>query len=238
MNDERRDPETVIVETWRANASGVAAQATVLPDGCRDVICRYREGRAPEWFVSPLYDSATQVPMIADAEMFGFRLRPGASIGAEMLGELGVRHPDEFDVARVLEPHVCVERNVARILSRLSEPRSSTRAVAGQVGTTPRTLQRHVLAATGRTPAYWAQLARVRRAARMLCGRQDFADVALAAGFSDQSHLNRAFRRWLGVTPKAFLADDALTQMIQRPGYDGGCTGEQISTKNPLRSVT
>jgi AraC family transcriptional regulator len=47
---------------------------------------------------------------------------------------------------------------------------------------------------------------RVERAKELLLqGRMAIADIALACGFSHQSHLNRHFKRLTGVTPKTLL---------------------------------
>lgn len=51
--------------------------------------------------------------------------------------------------------------------------------------------------------AYLTQL-RVRRAKELLRTGLPIVEVALACGFSDQSHLTRVFRRWVGVTPAGF----------------------------------
>ena len=58
---------------------------------------------------------------------------------------------------------------------------------------------------TGVTPHYYLLQKRVERAQTMLV-RTDFtlSDIALASGFSDQSHLTRHFRRMLGTTPREF----------------------------------
>lgn len=69
------------------------------------------------------------------------------------------------------------------------------RSFAREVGTTPH--------------AYLLQL-RVRHARRWLAKGNSLADTAILSGFSDQSHLTRAFVRQMGVTParyqKAILA--------------------------------
>lgn len=59
---------------------------------------------------------------------------------------------------------------------------------------------------TGLTPHQYVIRHRVERARQLLVeGQFSIADVALQVGFAHQSHLNRHFKRWLGVTPKAFL---------------------------------
>ncbi|WP_439341802.1 helix-turn-helix transcriptional regulator [Vacuolonema iberomarrocanum] len=59
---------------------------------------------------------------------------------------------------------------------------------------------------TGLTPHQYVIQQRVERAKRLLHeGHSTLADVALAVGFAHQSHLNLHFKRWVGVTPKAFI---------------------------------
>lgn len=59
-------------------------------------------------------------------------------------------------------------------------------------------------AATGLPPHQWQMRARIERA-KALLAEAPIAEAAVAAGFSDQSHLTRVFRRHLGVTPAAWL---------------------------------
>ncbi len=59
---------------------------------------------------------------------------------------------------------------------------------------------------TGATPHAYLVQRRVRLARRLLAAGQAPAEAALRAGFADQSHLTRAFRRQLGVTPARYRA--------------------------------
>jgi len=57
----------------------------------------------------------------------------------------------------------------------------------------------------GCSPSEFRRRQRVRRAADGLAGsRASIASVALSAGFSDQSHLTREFRREAGFSPRRF----------------------------------
>jgi AraC family transcriptional regulator len=59
---------------------------------------------------------------------------------------------------------------------------------------------------TGLTPHQYVIQRRVDRAKQLLLeGKLAIADIALQVGFAHQSHLNRHFKRWVGVTPKVFL---------------------------------
>lgn len=58
---------------------------------------------------------------------------------------------------------------------------------------------------TGLTPHQYVIRQRVERAKLLLKdGRMGIAEVAIACGFTHQSHLNRHFKRLTGVTPKNF----------------------------------
>lgn len=59
---------------------------------------------------------------------------------------------------------------------------------------------------TGLTPHRYVIQQRVERAKQLLIeGKLAIADIALQVGFAHQSHLNRHFKRWVGVTPRVFL---------------------------------
>jgi AraC-like DNA-binding protein len=77
--------------------------------------------------------------------------------------------------------------------------------LAGIAGLSVFHFAREFKQSTGVTPHEYLVQRRVKRAQNMLA-RTDFSlsDVALASGFSDQSHLTRHFRRMLGTTPREF----------------------------------
>jgi AraC family transcriptional regulator len=59
----------------------------------------------------------------------------------------------------------------------------------------------------GRTVATYVRQLRVELACReLLASEAPIADIALAAGFSDQSHFGRRFKQAIGVTPAAYRA--------------------------------
>ena len=57
---------------------------------------------------------------------------------------------------------------------------------------------------TGLSPHAFQLASRVRLARRLLERGEPIAEAALAAGFTDQSHLHRHFRRTLGFTPAQY----------------------------------
>lgn len=76
--------------------------------------------------------------------------------------------------------------------------------LAGVACLSPFHLARAFAAAVGLPPHAYLVQARVRRARNLLAAGSTPADAAAAAGFADQSHLTRAFRAQVGVTPARF----------------------------------
>lgn len=55
-------------------------------------------------------------------------------------------------------------------------------------------------------PKEYGRIARFQRALRMMqLGASDYADIAYANGYSDQSHFIREFRHFSGMTPKRLV---------------------------------
>lgn len=75
---------------------------------------------------------------------------------------------------------------------------------AEELGTHPSHLVRVFSQTYGMAPHQYLVSRRVDAARRMLLGGCSPAEAAVAAGFHDQAHLTRHFRRLLGTTPAAF----------------------------------
>jgi AraC family transcriptional regulator len=81
----------------------------------------------------------------------------------------------------------------------------SLREVAAAAGVHPVTLARGFRKAYGCSVGAYLRLVRVTRAAQHLAGSDaPLAEIALAAGFADQSHFSNMFRRQTGLSPSAF----------------------------------
>ena len=95
---------------------------------------------------------------------------------------------------------------VAYALARLRATRGSARVetIAAEVGWSRRHLAARFREAVGLPPKAFGRLLRVEDAARRVRAGQALAEVAYAAGYSDQSHFNRDFRELVGCTPTEF----------------------------------
>ena len=77
-------------------------------------------------------------------------------------------------------------------------------ALAGLAGCSPCRLNRTFCAAVGMPPHEYQSMLRVREAKRLIREGASLAEAALGAGFSDQSHMTRRFRQFMGMTPGTF----------------------------------
>ena len=76
--------------------------------------------------------------------------------------------------------------------------------IAQAAGLPPFRLFRAFARAAGMSPHGYQRQARVRYAAALIRLGRLLCDAALAAGFADQAHMTRSFRRTMGVTPGAY----------------------------------
>lgn len=110
-------------------------------------------------------------------------------------------------------------REVEHILHRRFSERLTVRSIATEVGVHPVHLARAFRVARGTTIA-GSLLARRIEEARRLLERSSLplVEVALEAGFADQSHFTKSFRRVVGVTPMRYRINGALASAGERTG--------------------
>jgi AraC-like DNA-binding protein len=112
-------------------------------------------------------------------------------------------------------------RRIAAAVERLEPPAShSIRSLAAQLGTSVRTLERQMTEDVGLTPKELHRVLRFRRAFQLLdrAPARSWARVATCAGYYDQAHLIREFRRFAGASPSEFFrADPELARAFGAP---------------------
>lgn len=197
-----------------------ATTHTVLPDGCRDLILKLRPGRAPQWWVTALDDRSRAARSAAGERLWGYRLHPGATLdAAALLQTIRDNPPDGVQsLLALVDSLVRVDGRTTEALQSLSAAPSVATA-ACSLGVSERSLQRLVLAATGRTPGYWKGLSRIRRAATALSQPVALAAIAADHGFADQAHMAREFQRWFGLPPARFRTDPVLMRTVSESGF-------------------
>ena len=100
---------------------------------------------------------------------------------------------------------------VHNVLRHLDQPHApSIASVADHLGLTARTVERRVMATTGLTPTELRAVLRFRRGYRLLerAPVGQWCRVALSAGYYDQAHCIREFRRFTGAAPSQWFSRD------------------------------
>ncbi|HEA17396.1 MAG TPA: AraC family transcriptional regulator [Pseudoalteromonas prydzensis] len=208
-----------LISIWNATFD-VGMSSIVIPDGCRDLIVKTVGNEKPDWFVSPLFDQSKLVQIEDNSTYSGFRLSPGAELReGEILSYIKRKKLHADEVKEIIDDFIIIENSVKEALGCLACELGSVKQVSVQLGVSVRTLQRLILNKTKRTPGYWLQLARIRKAAKNLSPAADLIDVAEKYGFSDQSHMNREFQRWFGLTPLQLLNTSSVIRQLNGKGY-------------------
>ena len=203
---------------WTSSDDGPSGEHRVLPDGCADLVFDLNagEGAAVGTMTRPLV-----LPLSGSYEFVGVRFRPGraAAFLRMPLAEItDARVPlrdiwkdwrdGDFRVARLesellrrLDPDR--DRRVDDAVARIVASGGTLRieSLAREIGISRQHLARQFLHHVGVSPKTFARVMRFRR---VLHASGDWADVALANGFYDQSHLIAEFRELAGTTPDAF----------------------------------
>ena len=142
---------------------------------------------------------------------------PGASLVAEGISRaiavLLLREYDQIPARKpaVAAPPVAVLRAVELMRQRMGDS-LSLEEIADAAGLSPFHFSRQFKAATGHPPHEYLMRLRVDRAQELIRLQREWTMAAVAqdAGFADQSHMARHFKRVLGVTPRQFA--DASAQ--------------------------
>jgi AraC family transcriptional regulator len=95
---------------------------------------------------------------------------------------------------------------VARLVDRIEADLACTPSLshlAAEIGLHPAHLSRVFRKTCGETLGEYVRRRRVEEAERALASDLSLAEIAAQAGFSDQAHFTRVFRRRFGVTPGA-----------------------------------
>lgn len=106
-----------------------------------------------------------------------------------------------------IAPSLNIERIGASLAALLRSPSTSVENLAGIACLGKKQYGRLFLEYVGMNPKEYGRIARFQRALRMMqLGSRDYAGIAYANGYSDQSHFIRDFRQFSGMTPKQLTA--------------------------------
>jgi AraC family transcriptional regulator len=123
-----------------------------------------------------------------------------ALLGRETLGETITRQ-----VAPPVQPGCLAAWQSRRVIDYIEEhlgAKLTVKDIASAIELSKSHFTRAFKSTVGTSPMVYIAARRVERAKRMMiASAESLTEIALDCGFADQSHLNRQFRRAVGVTP-------------------------------------
>lgn len=217
---------------WSIDYPAGANGHAVLPDGCLDILYSREEGAR----VVGAMTMEQRFDFAAGAQIAGVRFRPGMAgrfvkaapaeftdalvpleevwgrAGRELAGRLEkARSPEEWlKIVTAGLPEPVSISPVQRAIEALTvaHGRLDLDWLADQANLSPRQFRRRCLEESGLPPKQLSRVLRFRRACTLAgAGGADWAEVALDAGYFDQSHLIRDFREFSGQTPMAVFSN-------------------------------
>jgi AraC-like DNA-binding protein len=162
----------------------------------------------------------------------------------ERLRERMLQANDPASVFRLLETELVTQVKrplllhsaVAYALAIRSDPWASIRIanIQRNTGYSPRHFVALFRRAVGITPKHYYRIKRFTAALRHLASAKsgNLADLAVAVGYSDQSHLSREFREFAGIPPTQYRPRDS-TSILHHQAHDA--VGAQLEGKKRSR---
>ena len=183
---DRGDARGLLVETDPERAGSIRSHAAVLDERVSF------HGGVSAALARRVYQEFRQADAAAPLAVEGLLLELLAALSRSRIERLPARTAPWLDETR--------DRLHADLANR-----PSLSQLAAAVGVHPVTLARAFRRTFGCTVGEYLRRLRIERAAELLVsGTQPLAEIALGAGFADQSHFSNVFRRRLGMSPSAF----------------------------------
>lgn len=119
--------------------------------------------------------------------------------------ELAIQLMEQWLTARI-KPSLNVKRIGAALSTTLFNPSIQVGRLAEIACLGKKQFERVFRECVGMNPKGYGRIVRFQHALRMMqLGSRDYADVAYAGGYSDQSHFIHEFRQFSGLTPKRLV---------------------------------
>lgn len=191
--------------------TGVLDRARWIHTAARSgvVLANFREGGAREFFAQPLHELFGGTASLDDLVPAGELARAADEVAAAATDRERVGALERLLASRRrgLAPDRLVDAAVAAIHEARGSLRIAALAEALEIGQDR--LEKRFRRAVGASPKQLATILRVRHAALAHRPGQGLAQLALEAGYADQSHFIREFRAFFGESPGRFFATRA-----------------------------
>ncbi len=137
------------------------------------------------------------------------------SLLLEALARLIMRHADPQATPRPAGRERPAVRKAREYMEANFEEDVSLSKLAGLVSLSPYHFARAFERETGLPPHAYLEGVRIRKAREFLDQGKTLVSAALSAGYSDQSHLTRRFKRFLGITPGQYVREGKIRQDLR-----------------------
>lgn len=180
----------------------------VISGGSKIVGVRFLPGSAAAWLNESAADLLNKrVPL---QELWGQRTAKLETLLAEAPNPAAIAGGIEAELLRRL-PEISQDSTIRTVRHSYAEAggidQVNVAGLARALGVNERTLLRRCQYAFGYGPRMYGRIARFQRFLELLRGKRNvrLADLAVDAGFADQSHLTRDVRKLGGLSPSALL---------------------------------
>jgi AraC-like DNA-binding protein len=211
--------------TWSLHVDQPVQAYPVRPDGCLDLIYTSATGLQ----VVGAMTTERRFDLPAGARTFGIRFRPGMaapffrlnaaeltdctisldSLSAGLARRLASKVHDARALSDALPAPATPPGPVERAIEAISAAHGDIDLdwAATHAGLSVRQFRRRCMEASGLTPKRLCRILRFRRACALARPPADWAAIAAAAGYFDQSHLIRDFREFTGASPMSVFSN-------------------------------
>jgi Helix-turn-helix domain len=210
---QRRPVQSPLVEqVWQTRSEPEDSFISAAVSNWEIVVTR--QGSTAELTIMGPETAATSATIPQDATFFGVqfglgtfmpRLPPGQLVDRALTLTPAGKRSFWLDGSRLPIPTPDdVDAFVARLVGAgtlAHDPLVPAAMEGTALGLSARSIQRRVSRATGLTPGVIRQIKRAQAAVELLCDGMTPPDAAYRAGYSDQPHLTRSLKRFVGQTP-------------------------------------
>lgn len=226
--EDRPSDSPVIDRVWRSHSEKAGEFRSMATCNWVMVVSRHQGKtfltiRGPE-------TRATAAECPAEGEWVGIHFKPGSFMPLFPPGELRDRNdmtlPDSSGRSFRLDASSWqyptfenAETFVARLLKRglvVADPRIADALRGAAEPLSLRSRQRQFLRATGMTLATFRQIERARYATRLLRDGASILQAVDDAGYFDQAHLTRSFKRFVGLTPAQVARNEQQLSLLYK----------------------
>lgn len=172
------------------------------------IVARLQSDEQTDETTDPVVDALERVIQLALGGPQPNHLMVGSirqAIDAYRSHRLGTGEPGPSSARRGLT--LWQERRAKKLLAEKVGDEHSIAEIAAACKLSRSYFIRAFKAATGETPHRWLLQHRIQMAKELLLGPLPISEIALACGFSDQSHLTRVFSGLIGMPPGAWRRD-------------------------------